>query len=124
MSCFVKIWTLFTIRINLSASYRRRRFSVLMYVCPCIIYENDERYPLDVTILFIIINNSTCFGHLYAHLQEYIGCIRIILLHIWRSPRLRLKLTSAHFGILVKIFKPSRTRALSILQVVTSVVIH
>jgi hypothetical protein len=20
---------------------------------------------------FIIINNSTCFGHLYAHLQEY-----------------------------------------------------
>jgi hypothetical protein len=41
-----------------------------MYVCPCIIYENDERYQLDATILFII-NNSTCFGHLYAHLQEY-----------------------------------------------------
>ena len=50
-----------------------------MYVCPCIIYENDERYQLDATILFIIIDNSTCFGHLYAHLQEYIGCI---LLHM------------------------------------------
>ena len=49
--------------------------SNLMYACPCIIYENDERYQLDVTILFIIINISTCFGHLYAHLQEYIGCI-------------------------------------------------
>jgi hypothetical protein len=33
--------------------------------------DNDERYQLDATILFIIINNSTCFGHLYAHLQEY-----------------------------------------------------
>ena len=50
-----------------------------MYVCPCIIYENDEWYQLDATILYIITNNSTCFGHLYAHLQEYIGCI---LLHI------------------------------------------
>ena len=42
-----------------------------MFVCPCIIYENDERYQLDATILFIIINNSTCFGHLCAHLQDY-----------------------------------------------------
>ena len=50
-----------------------------MYVCPCIIYENDKRYQLDATILFIIVNNSTCFGHLYTHLQEYIGCI---LLHM------------------------------------------
>ena len=50
-----------------------------MYVCPCIIYENVERYQLDVKILFIIINNSTCFGHLHDHLQEYIGCI---LLHM------------------------------------------
>jgi hypothetical protein len=32
---------------------------------------NYERYQLDATILFIIINNSTYFGHLYAHLQEY-----------------------------------------------------
>ena len=39
----------------------------------------DERYQLDGTILFIIINISICFGHLYAHLQEYIGCI---LLHM------------------------------------------
>ena len=36
-----------------------------------ILYENDERYQLDATILFIIINISTGFGHLYAHLQEY-----------------------------------------------------
>ena len=47
-----------------------------MYVCPCIIYENDERYQLDATNLFIIINNLnnfTCFGHLYA---QYVGpCI-------------------------------------------------
>ena len=56
----------------------------LMYVCPCIIYENDQRYQLDATILFIIINNSTCFGHLYAHLQEYIRCI---LLHMVFSTR-------------------------------------
>jgi len=27
-------------------------------------YENDERYQLDATILHIIINISTCFGHL------------------------------------------------------------
>ena len=33
--------------------------------------ENDERYQLDVTILFIIIYDSICFGHLYTHLQEY-----------------------------------------------------
>ena len=42
-----------------------------MYVCPCIIYENDEMYQLDATMLFITINISTYFGHLYAHLQEY-----------------------------------------------------
>jgi hypothetical protein len=24
---------------------------------------------------FIILNNSTCFGHLYAHRQEYISCV-------------------------------------------------
>ena len=29
---------------------------VLLYVYPCIIYENDERYELDAIILFIIIN--------------------------------------------------------------------
>ena len=46
-----------------------------MYVCPCIIYYNDERYQLDAIILFIIINNSTCFGHLYAHLQEHTAYI-------------------------------------------------
>ena len=51
----------------------------LLYVCPRIIYEIDERYQLDATILVIIINNSTCFGHLYAHLHEYIGCM---LLHM------------------------------------------
>ena len=50
-----------------------------MSVCPCIKYENDERYQLDATILFIIINNSTSFGHLHTHLQEYRG---YILLHM------------------------------------------
>ena len=50
--------------------FKMTRKEVYEYdVCPCIIYEIDERYPLDATI--IIINNSTCFGHLYAHLQEY-----------------------------------------------------
>jgi len=34
--------------------------------------KNDERYQFDATILFIIINNSTCFRYLYAYLQEYI----------------------------------------------------
>ena len=34
-------------------------------------HKNDERYQLEAKVLFIIINNSTCFGHLYAHLQEY-----------------------------------------------------
>ena len=46
-----------------------------MYVCACIIYENDERYQLDATILFIVINNSTCFGYLYTHLQEYCAVV-------------------------------------------------
>ena len=32
---------------------------------------NDEWYQLDATNLFIIINNSTCFWHLYARLKEY-----------------------------------------------------
>jgi len=45
---------------------------------------NEERCQLDATILFITINNSTCFGHLYAHLQEYIDCI---LLHMVFSTR-------------------------------------
>ena len=49
--------------------------------------ENDERYQLDVTILFIIVNNSTCFGHLYVHLQDYIGCIRIMLVLMVFSTR-------------------------------------
>jgi len=26
----------------------------LMYVCPCIIYEIDERYPLDATIYLLL----------------------------------------------------------------------
>jgi len=40
-----------------------------MYVYPCDIYENDERYQLDATILFIIIYNFICFGQMYA--QDY-----------------------------------------------------
>jgi hypothetical protein len=65
-------------------SKRPRNTALLMYVCRCTIYENDERYQLDATVLFIIINNSICFEHLYAHLQEYIGCI---LLHMVFSTR-------------------------------------
>ena len=42
--------------------------NVLWCTCNC---HFDERYQLDATILFIVLNNSTCFGHLYAHLQEY-----------------------------------------------------
>jgi len=26
----------------------------LMYVCPCIIYEIDEKYPLDATIYLLL----------------------------------------------------------------------
>jgi len=26
----------------------------MMYVCPCIIYEIDERYPLDATIYLLL----------------------------------------------------------------------
>ena len=32
---------------------------------------NWREIPTWCNNLFIIINNSTCFGHLYAHLQEY-----------------------------------------------------
>jgi hypothetical protein len=42
----------------------------LMYVCPYIIYENDERYQLVATILFMIITNSNLYtpedGHIDA----------------------------------------------------------
>ena len=44
---------------------------------------SDEKYQLDATILYIIINNSTCFGHLYAHLQEYTGCILLLIVFSW-----------------------------------------
>jgi hypothetical protein len=40
--------------------------------------------PTWCTNLFIISNNCTCFGHLYAHLQEYISCV---LLHMVFSTR-------------------------------------
>jgi hypothetical protein len=32
--------------------------------------------PTWCTNLFIVLNNCTCFGHLYAHLQEYISRIQ------------------------------------------------
>jgi len=57
--------------MNFNAKIVHSKMLFLTYVCPCIIYENDKRYQLVATILLIIINNSTCFGHLYAHLQEY-----------------------------------------------------
>ena len=38
-------------------SYPKRRKplpSNLTYVCPCIVYENDERYQLDATIYLLL----------------------------------------------------------------------
>ena len=50
----------------------------LMYVCPCIIYENDERYQLDATILFITIYKSTHSAQDYTpapqDLSHYTQC--------------------------------------------------
>jgi len=34
--------------------HMKQHFSNLMYVCPCIIYEIDERYPLDATIYLLL----------------------------------------------------------------------
>ena len=35
--------------------HRNFKYTIyLMYVCPCIIYEIDERYPLDATIYLLL----------------------------------------------------------------------
>ena len=39
--------------LDLIESSKERKFH-LMYVCPCIIYEIDERYPLDATIYLLL----------------------------------------------------------------------
>ena len=35
-------------------SYGHKLSTYLMYVCPCIIYEIEERYPLDATIYLLL----------------------------------------------------------------------
>jgi len=47
-------------------------------------YTKMTRGPTWCNNLFIIINNSTCFGHLYAHLQEY-KVVYVVYYCIWCS---------------------------------------
>ena len=52
-----------------------------MYVCPCIIYENDERYQLDVTIYLLLVLGKTG-AYAWELRKGLIGCesvYRIIL---------------------------------------------
>ena len=72
-------YTLLTSRKRSEYS-QRNKLPTLMYVCPCIIYEIDERYPLDATIYyykqFYMFRASICPS------SGVLGCIRIILLHM------------------------------------------
>jgi len=44
----------------------------LMSVCPCIVDEMKRENQLDATQWFIeLMIHSTCFGHCYAHQQEF-----------------------------------------------------
>jgi hypothetical protein len=36
---------------------------------------NASKWQMEFNSAFKGLNNSTCFGHLYAHLQEYISCV-------------------------------------------------
>ena len=40
--------------LHASGPTRHEPIYYLMYVCPCIVYENDERYQLDATIYLLI----------------------------------------------------------------------
>jgi len=44
-------WALLTVCYNFS---RRKLFYDVMYVCPCIIYEIDERYSFDATVYLLL----------------------------------------------------------------------
>ena len=46
-------WPL-TTAVKTNTNWGKNYFTDLMYVCPCIIYENDERYQLDATIYLLI----------------------------------------------------------------------
>ena len=53
------------------------------YVCVSVHHIwNWREIPIWCNNLFIIINNSTCFGHLYAHLQEY-WVVYVLYYSIW-----------------------------------------
>jgi hypothetical protein len=43
-----------------------------MCIGPCIVLIDEEENQLDATQFFIeLVTGSTCFGHHYAHLQEF-----------------------------------------------------
>ena len=56
-----------------------------MYVCPCIIYEIDERYPLDATIYYY--KQLYMFRASICPSSGVLDCILIILLHMVSSTR-------------------------------------
>ena len=66
-----------------------------MYVCPCIIYENDETYQLDTTILYIIINNYM----FRAYICPSSG-IQVVYYSIWWLSRIQTytQCTRLHTG--------------------------
>jgi hypothetical protein len=50
----LKIWMIpFVAEVTVNKQIRQYKTN-LMYVCPCIIYEIDERYPLDATIYLLL----------------------------------------------------------------------
>jgi hypothetical protein len=53
----------------------------LMYVCPCIIYENDERYQLDATIIYYY-KKLYMFRASICPSSGVLGCIHIIQPHV------------------------------------------
>ena len=53
-----------------------------MYVWPCIIYENDERYQLDATILIYYYKYLYMFRASICPSSGVLGCIRCILPHM------------------------------------------
>ena len=52
-----------------------------MYVCPCIIYEIDERYPLDAQFIYYY-KQLYMFRASICPSSGVLGCIGIMLLHM------------------------------------------